>query len=246
MLLVDIGNTRIKWAQLQSGKLSAYGAALHVGQPVAQAWPPVWNDMPRPERIVVSNVAGPAVTESLRIYCQQQFRRAPEFVTPSAQAAGVINGYVEPAQLGADRWAAVIGAFARYGGPVCVIGCGTAITVDTVTREGRHLGGLIAPGLSVMPRALSEAAPVLPFEVGGEPVLFARDTQSAVGSGVRYAAVGFIERVVADIRTQQGGNVKLLLTGGDAEILQAWLRERFTLTPHLVLQGLVVLAEMRT
>ena len=246
MLLVDIGNTRVKWAQAHNGILSAHGAAAYAGKSVAQPWPPVWSGMPKPERIVVSNVAGPAVAARLRVYCQQHFALSPEFITPSARAAGVTSGYVEPAELGADRWAAVIGAFARHGGPVCVVGCGTAITVDTVSRDGRHLGGLIAPGLGVMQRALSEAAPALPAEAGAGSELFARDTRTAVTGGVRYAALGFIERVVAEIRAQQGAEIKLLLTGGDAERLQPQLRERFTLAPHLVLEGLAVLAEART
>ena len=246
MLLVDIGNTRVKWAQVHGGKLSAHAAAAHAGQPTARTWPVDWNAMPPPERIMVSNVAGPAVADSLRVHCQRQFRLAPEFLTPSARAAGVTNGYLEPAQLGADRWAAIIGAFAHYAGPLCVIGCGTAMTVDSVSRDGRHLGGLIAPGLGLMQRALSDAAPALPAEAGTQTELFARDTRTAVTSGVRYAAVGFIERVVAEIRAQQGAETNLLLTGGDAERLQPQLRERFTLAPHLVLEGLAVLAEART
>lgn len=242
-LLVDIGNTRVKWAQAQGRELSGHGAAMHVGQPPSQIWPAVWSDMPRPRRVVVSNVAGAAIAESLREYCQRQFRLAPEFVTPLPKAAGVTNGYADPAQLGADRWAAVIGAFNRYGGPIAVIGCGTALTMDTVSREGRHLGGLIAPGLGVMQRALSEAAPLLPAAAGGESALFAHDTRSAVTNGIRYAASGFIERVVAEVRAQQGMEIGVLLTGGDAETLQSWMRERFTLAPHLVLDGLAVLAE---
>lgn len=245
MLLMDIGNTRVKWAQAQGRELSGHGTAVHAGLPPAGIWPKVWAGLPRPQRIVVSNVAGRALAESLRVYCEQQFELAPEFVTPSSRAAGVSNGYLDPAQLGADRWAAVIGAFSRYGGPVGVIGCGTAITVDTVDGEGRHLGGLIAPGLAVMRRALAEAAPVLPADANGDSVLFARDTRSAVASGVLHAAAGFIERVVAEIRERQGAQVKWLLTGGDADALQAVLRERFTPAPHLILEGLAVLAEAR-
>ncbi|MBU6421827.1 MAG: type III pantothenate kinase [Gammaproteobacteria bacterium] len=245
MLLADIGNTRVKWAQAQGRELSGHGTALHAGLPPAGIWPKAWAGLPRPQRIVVSNVAGAALAQSLRVYCEQQFQLAPEFLTPSSRAVGVSNGYLDPAQLGADRWAAVVGAFSRYGGPAGVIGCGTAITVDTVNGEGRHLGGLIAPGLAVMRRALAEAAPVLPADANGDSVLFARDTRSAVSSGVLRAAAGFIERVVAEIRERQGAQVKWLLTGGDAEALQAVLREPFTLAPHLVLEGLAVLAEAR-
>lgn len=245
ILVVDIGNTRIKWACAQGHALSGHAAAIHAGRPLAQIWSSIGKDAPRPERIVASNVAGTAVAESLRAYCRQQFKLVPEFITPSPKAAGVTNGYTDPAQLGSDRWAAIIGAFGRYGGPLCVFGCGTALTVDSVSRDGRHLGGLIAPGLGVMRRALADAAPALPVEADGELTLFAHATRSAVSSGVCYAAVGFIERVVAEVRAQQGAETRVLLTGGDAETLQPGLRERFTLAPHLVLEGLALLAEAR-
>lgn len=246
MLLADIGNTRVKWALAQGRELSGYGVAMHLGRPSMEIWQSVWGDVPHPQRIVVSNVAGVTVAESLRDFCQQRFQLTPEFMHPSPQAGGVTNGYTDAAQLGADRWAAVVGAFHRYGGPVCVLGCGTALTMDTVNRNGRHLGGLIAPGLGAMQRALTAAAPALPSGTVRQPTLFARDTRTAVSSGVLYAAAGFIERVVAEVRAREGTGIKLLLTGGDAETLQPWLHERFTLAPHLVLEGLVVLAELRT
>ncbi|MDE1886568.1 MAG: type III pantothenate kinase [Gammaproteobacteria bacterium] len=246
MLLADIGNTRVKWAQAQGRKLSGHGVAMHAGRPPMEVWRSVWGDVLRPQCVVISNVAGAAVADSVRDYFQQQFQLIPEFMTPSSRAGGVTNGYADPAQLGADRWAAAVGAFSRYGGPICVLGCGTALTMDTVDRDGRHLGGLIAPGLGAMRRALSAAAPALPSDAAGQPALFARDTRAAVSSGVLYAAVGFIERVAAEVRAREGREIKMLLTGGDAETLQPWLPERFTLAPHLVLEGLAVLAELRT
>ncbi|MDE2139026.1 MAG: type III pantothenate kinase [Gammaproteobacteria bacterium] len=246
MLLADIGNTRVKWAQAQGRILSGYGVTMHAGRPPMEVWRSVWADVPRPQRVVISNVAGAAVADSVRDYFQQQLHLTPEFVKPSPLAGGVTNGYADVAQLGADRWAAAVGAFSRYGGPVCVLGCGTALTMDTVNRDGRHLGGLIAPGLGTMQRALFAAAPTLPTDGAGQPVLFARDTRTAVSSGVLYAAAGFIERVTAEVRDREGKEIKMLLTGGDAEILQSWLHDRFTLAPHLVLEGLAVLAELRT
>ena len=246
MLLADIGNTRVKWAFAQGRELSGYGVAMRARRPPMGVWRSVWGDVPRPQRVVISNVAGATVADSVRDYFQQQFQLTPEFMTPSSRAGGVTNGYADPAQLGADRWAAAVGAFSRCGGPVCVLGCGTALTMDTVDRDGRHLGGLIAPGLGAMQRALSAAAPALPSDATGQPALFARDTRAAVSSGVLYAAVGFIERVAAEVRAREGRGIKMLLTGGDAETLQPRLHERFTLAPHLVLEGLAVLAELRT
>ncbi|MGB9428992.1 MAG: type III pantothenate kinase [Gammaproteobacteria bacterium] len=246
ILLVDMGNTRMKWGLARSQEISGYGAAVHAEKPIAEVLKTAWAGLPSPQRILVANVAGVAVVENLQRYCQGHFKLAPEFVIPVQQAGGVTNGYHDPAQLGADRWAAVIAAYAKYGGPVCVVGCGTAITVDTVTRTGRHLGGLIAPGIGVMHRALAAATAALPGDQGNMIELYARDTRAAVTSGIVYAATGFVERATAEIRAQHGNNLSILLTGGDAERLQPLMQGRFTLEPHLVLEGLAMLAEPRT
>ncbi|MGH8282802.1 MAG: type III pantothenate kinase [Gammaproteobacteria bacterium] len=243
ILLVDAGNTRIKWAQLREGGISGHGAALHAAKPVNDVLMQAWAVLPRPERIVVANVAGESMAAKLSAYAREHFKLAPEFVIPTSQAGGVTNGYRNPAQLGADRWAGMLAARRRGLGPVCVIGCGTAITLDTLTRDGRHLGGLIAPGIGVMHRALSQAATAIVFEPDARVTLYANDTGSATTSGIVYAVAGCIERAAAQIRAQQGDETEFLLTGGDAEGLQPQLQGRFTLAPHLVLEGLAVLAE---
>ncbi len=246
MLLVDAGNTRIKWGLASEHGISNYSAFPYKGKPVHETLNQAWAKLQTPLRILVANVAGAELGENLANFCRQRFGRAPEFVQATAKACGVTNAYPQAARLGADRWAAMIGAHHKYKGPVCVVSCGTAITIDTLTREGRQLGGLIAPGISVMQQALADAVPVIPREPGDGPSLYARDTRTAVISGVLYAAAGFIGRATQEILAQQGEQTRMLLTGGDAERLQPMLEERFTLTPHLVLEGLAVLAREQT
>jgi type III pantothenate kinase len=243
MLLVDVGNTRIKWGQFHDLAISGHAALTYKDKSVNQLLTAAWAGLPPPDRILVVNVAGVSLADSLSDFCRQQFKQTPEFVLPVRQACGVTNGYERPEQLGADRWAAIIGAHHLYNsGPLCIVDCGTAITIDTVTHEGRHLGGLIAPGLGAMQRALVAAAPVIPAESGGRLTLYARDTRTAVTSGVLYAAAALIRHVTGEIRVQQGEHTKCLLTGGDAERMQSIVRGEFTLAPHLVLEGLGVLA----
>ncbi|MDE2346034.1 MAG: type III pantothenate kinase [Gammaproteobacteria bacterium] len=243
MLMVDAGNTRIKWGLATAGVLSAPGACTYKGLALAETLGQVWSGLQTPERILAANVAGAGLGGSLADFCRQRFGREVEFVQASAKSCGVTNAYAQPVQLGADRWAAIIGAHHIYKGPACVISCGTAITIDGVTGDGRHLGGLIAAGLTAMQQALADAAPVLPREVGGNHTLFAQDTQTAVTSGLLYAAAGFIERTTGEMRARLGEDTKLLLTGGDIERLRPLLHGRFTLAPHLVLEGLALLAE---
>lgn len=245
ILLVDIGNTRIKWGLLQNRALSGLGAAVHAGKPFPEVLTLVWAHLPTPGHILVSNVAGAAIADALDDYCRWHFKTTPEYVVSARQACGVVNAYEHPTQLGADRWTAIIGAYRRDGGPVCVIGCGTAITVDTVNHAGQHLGGLIAPGIGVMHTALAAAAAAaaIPAEPAGAITLYARETRTAVSSGIIYAAAGLIERVVSEIRIQHGSTMQVLLTGGDAEIVQSMVRQRSKIVPNLVLEGLALLAQ---
>ena len=243
-LLLDMGNTRIKWARLAAGKLGGQGAATHVDEDINHAFERVF-DGAAPKRVLASNVAGPILAKLLVELCEKRFGVKPEFLVPAAKACGIVNGYTDPQRLGADRWAAVIGAFHAGGGPVCVIDAGTAITVDAVDKQGRHLGGLIAPGPQTMRRALAGATAALRDLGEGELALLCKDTRSAVTSGGWYAAAGFIERIAALLKRELGPELKFLLTGGDAERLKELVNTPLTLAPDLVLQGLAVVAGER-
>jgi len=243
-LLLDMGNTRIKWARLEGGRLAGQGAATHADEDLNHAFERVF-DGANPKRVLASNVAGPLLGKALGELCEKRFGLKPEFLVPAAKACGVTNGYTDPQRLGADRWAAVIGAFHRSGGPACVIDAGTAITVDAVDKQGRHLGGLIAPGPQTTRRALAGATAALRDLGEGELALLCKDTRSAVTSGGWYAAAGFVEHIAVLLKQELGVELKFLLTGGDAERLKELLRTPMTLAPDLVLQGLAVLAGER-
>ena len=241
ILLLDIGNTRIKWARLEGTKLGPQNAAVHLEEELALVLHRVFEG-PAPKHVLASNVAGPLMGAALSELCSERYGLRPEFLIPAPESHGVKNGYKDPARLGADRWAAVIGAFRRYGGPVCVIDSGTAITVDAVDKAGHHLGGLIAPGPQTMRRALAGATASLRDNGEGEFGLFCRETRSAIGSGGWHTAAGFLERIHGLVREELGLETRFLLTGGDAERLNELVPGHFTLSPDLVLQGLAVVA----
>jgi type III pantothenate kinase len=175
------------------------------------------------------------------------FEVTPAYAVSSASAAGVINGYRDPARLGVDRWLALVGAFNRHGAPACVIDCGTAITIDAVARDGRHLGGVIAPGVQLMRHALVGATAGISDEPDETTTnVFAHDTRAAVAGGALNAAVGLIERVSEQMAAELGATVQRLITGGDAERLLSYLGQRYKLVPNLVLEGLAILAERQS
>ena len=244
ILLLDIGNTRIKWARLEGGRLGPQEARIHAGEELGPVLQQVFEG-PKPERVLASNVAGPLVAAAIRELCEDRYGQRPELLIPAPEACGVKNGYKDPARLGADRWAAVIGAFNHGGGPVCVVDAGTAITVDAVDAKSNHLGGLIAPGPQTMRRALAGSTASLRDNGEGEFALLCRETRSAISSGGWHTAAGFLERMHHLVGKELGSKTRFLLTGGDAERLAELVPGTFTLAPALVLQGLAVVAGAR-
>ena len=243
-LLIDAGNRRIKWTVLRGMKLGeAVSAQLDRDQP---ALPDALFAAGVPDGVLVSNVAGPRVSALLRERLSDRFGIEPRFVTASAHAFGVHNAYTQPGQLGADRWAAMIGAWAEHGGPVCVVDAGTAFTIDVIAADGAHLGGLIVPGLELMAGCLRAETSDLAalerasFATGTEGL--ARSTADALRAGPRLALAALIETTVARTERKLGADLRVIMTGGDAEDLQGALERATTYNPALVLRGLAEFA----
>lgn len=258
ILLIDAGNSRIKWACLVGGVVQAGDPIAHSGEAGdVHALSLAWAPLPRPGRIVAVNVLGAGFAELLTGWAEDTWGLDVEFVASQGTACGVVNAYREPERLGADRWVALIAAHHACDGPVCVIDCGTALTIDVLAPNGEHLGGLIIPGLAMMRRALVERTAGIRPGVGSgsgsgsgamhdaDAPLFARDTAGGVNSGTRYAIAAAIDRITADVRAAMDGDVRCLLTGGDAETVLPLLTGSYDHVPELVLDGLAILAGER-
>jgi len=248
-LLVDIGNSRIKWASLVRGKLGHHGNAERGQDPTTLAadLEQHWRKIKKPAAVMVSNVAGSGYADALTAWCSQHWEVEPRFVVATTNACDVTNAYTLPERLGADRWAALIAAHNLSTGPACVIDAGTAVTIDVLNANGVHQGGLIIPGLAIMRRALLENTealqPATETPASGDVSLLARDTQDGVNGGTLYALVAVIDRVVADVRTELGSEMTRIMTGGDAETLLPLLAGNYHHHPDLVLKGLAALTE---
>lgn len=251
ILLVDAGNTRIKWAGLENGALQS-GAALlrRGGADDIEVLSASWGGMSAPARVLVASVAGPGFRGLLTAWSRRCWGVEPEFICSQPEGFGVTNAYPDPRRLGVDRWLALIAAHRAHTGPVCVIDCGTALTIDAVAEDGVHLGGLIMPGLGLMRRSLLDntadirAAALEGVSPQGKALL-ANDTHGAVMGGTLYAAVAAIERIMRDLGEQIEGRLTCLLTGGDSDAILPLLSTNFELhhEPDLVLQGLAIVAE---
>ncbi len=238
ILAIDCGNTRVKWG-LHAG--TPQGAAVwsklgtvpmdQIGRLGAE-----WNALAQPQAIAIANVAGAGAGDALR-NALRRFEAEPEWVVARESQCGVNNAYADPAQLGADRWAALIGARHLHAGPSLVVSAGTATTVDLLAASGLFRGGVILPGIELMKESLAARTAGLALgrgEFAEEP----RNTADAIESGCLHAQAGAIERMFA--RLEPGG--VCLVSGGAALRIAGRLSIPVRVVENLALEGLVRIA----
>jgi len=240
ILLVDIGNSRIKWECWEGGRLSAEGSSLRPSQGLNEAFETMWMDL-APRRVVVSNVAGEEVAARLTSWCGERWTVIPQFVRTQAAGYGVRNGYEDYRQLGVDRWLALIAAWRRCQDSACVVDCGTAVTLDALSPSGDHLGGMIMPGLVLMRNSLLRHTEGIRTQDKGRVTPLACNTRDGVTAGSAYAVAGGVDRFVFELKARLD-EVRCIITGGDAECLLPFLTNRFESIRNLVLQGLAIVA----
>ncbi len=252
LLLIDAGNTRIKWALTTTatyagtgfdaetlGKWASSGVVERdaLGQLIE-----VWRGR-HVARVVLSNVAGEGMREQLDLLLLRAFGARPiaiEWFRPAPALAGVRNDYRNPLQLGADRFASAIGAHALYPGEALIVAtCGTATTVDAITPEGVFLGGMILPGLGLMASSLAKNTAQLP-QVGSRIDIvtpFADNTHDAIISGCVAAQTGAIRQALA-AHAVRYGEVRCILSGGAGSMLAPHIGHPTVQIDNLVLLGL--------
>jgi type III pantothenate kinase len=245
ILLVDIGNTRVKWATLTANTLSIQQAASYSDWDRAALESHVFALPIKPERIFVSNVGGDSIAQWTREIAQAKWSMAPEFIRSAASLDEVRNAYVVPEQLGVDRWLCIIAAFQMQRRAVCVASIGTAMTVDGIDARGQHLGGIIVPGPNLAIASLFRGTSDL--ETRSEsgtvrPALFADNTLGAIHQGVAHMLASIVDKSIVEMREQLGEMPTLLLTGGACDRVAPLLKASYSVIPDLVLRGLAFLA----
>jgi type III pantothenate kinase len=250
ILLVDIGNTFLKWSfceQLPPGSKAlapdhtiAFGRVLldEIGS-VMRAW----RTFAQPVQVIISNVAGTAVANPV-LRALEAWDNAPEpqWISSKQFQCGITNGYLNPRALGCDRWAALIAARAILGPRAAlVVCCGTATTMDLLTADGTFLGGGIMPGLGLMQRVLHQNTATLP-DAQGEYVDFPKQTVDAIASGCAHAQAGAVERMF-HLHQKDHPDLLCLISGGAARTLAPRLSMPSTYRENLVLEGLFQMAQ---
>jgi type III pantothenate kinase len=242
-LLLDLGNTRLKWAVAAADGWSARGAVAW-DDDVPVALKQAWNNVGPLERVLGASVVNEEREAQLADVVKQLFAQEVAWVRTPAEACGVRNAYAEPQRLGVDRFLAMVAAHAAGHAPCVLAGIGTALTLDALTADGQHLGGLIAPGPLLMQQSLLGATARVRPERPGAIRDVADNTADAVASGCWQAVAALIERFAKNIASQHpDGAQRLLLDGGDAEALLPLLGVPANVAADSVLRGLLVWAD---
>ncbi|MDX1635854.1 MAG: type III pantothenate kinase [Marinobacter sp.] len=235
-LLIDAGNTRLKWQLVRGETCLARGGGDLAGADLFQGASPHLGAL---TRVAVSTVASETACETLAARLKALTPAPVSWYWTEPARGGLTCAYEQPHTMGADRWHGLYAAWRRYGEAVAVLDAGSALTVDLVDAGGQHLGGYILPGRGMMLRSLRQDAARIGFaDSHAGSLLPGRSTTECVHHGLHWLWQGLVSRVEADCERLAIGRV--LLTGGDAPELQA-LGLKAELRPDLVFEGLAAI-----
>lgn len=236
-LLLDLGNTRVKWGIADTdGGVTAI-AAHDWDATLAATLRQAWERLPRPRGVWAASVVDADREAQVASALHESFGEVNWARTPSA-GCGVRMAYAEPQTMGVDRFLAMVAAHAEYQAPCVLASAGTAMVLDALTADGRHLGGLIAPGARLMQQSVRDATARVRPQSPGSVVMAAGNTADALASGCWHACAALVDRFAARMAAQLGGDPVLLLGGGDAEALAPLVEHAAILHPDAVLKGL--------
>jgi type III pantothenate kinase len=232
-LFVNIGNTAVHWAEEVDGQWSADGRiAWRDGDMLADT------GIDRPE-VIVACVSNPS-----RLPHFEASAPGPVQVVGRDFTGGIPVGYRDPGQLGADRLATATAAAHLHGIPCVVVSAGTCLTCEAISADGVLVGGAIAPGLPAYLQGLAAAVPHLPepeLQPGAEVALPGKTTEQNLVLGLYLSLAGAADRLATAVREAVGRDATLVLTGGDAGIVERFSLLQWRSDPLLDLEGLRII-----
>lgn len=256
-LLLDIGNTNLRWATYEGKVLGPTQSVRHAGA-VPLDLIAAWETLAPPRRVLIGNVGGESVGTAVYRVVRALWGIRAEPALVQGSCLGLRVAYADPGRLGVDRWLALLGAQGLQGGPALIVDAGTAVTYDLLLAGGQHLGGLILPGIEMMRAALLQGTRMPPMGLDPSPAVppaepWAIDTGSAVAAGGIQALGALTDRLYDRLLQRQdhqslgswscGSSPHVLLTGGDAERLAPAVGRPLRILPNLVLMGLARIAD---
>lgn len=251
-LLVDIGNSRIKWLLHDSDNNQFYaaGATLYNKVDLQILFDEHWGDLKIPSKVLVANVAGLPIEENLNAWVTKIWQLKTEYAQTGISSHGVHNAYSDPSELGVDRWMSMIAAWHKFQShkkAICIIDCGTATTMDGISKTGQHIGGVIFPGYTLMQKALIQNTSGINVTTTRKTIpsdTFYNTTKQGINSGCALATIATIDKLAELMKEHYGEQTIHLITGGNAQFFIDQLRDKFEYEPDLVLHGLAIFANL--
>ena len=253
LLAVNANNTNIKLALYRDRAQVASWRIATVSDRTADEYAILWQQLLDSKGYRFADVTGvavacvvPALVETLRRLCAEYLRLTPIEVGPGIRT-GMRILYDDPREVGADRIANAIAVYERFGGPAIVVDLGTATTFTVVSAEGDFIGGAIAAGIGTSVDALvTHAAQLRKIELTLPPQVIARNTITAMQSGIIYGFTDLVDGLIERMRRELGGTAAVVATGGFAELIAPECRCVDHIDPLLPLEGLRILYERNT
>lgn len=251
LLTIDIGNTNITLGVFEGDRLRATWRLATVHDRMPDEYGILLSQLLAHRHLAVEQISGvalasvvPTLTGVFREVSHGYLGHDP-LVVDAGVKTGVRIRYENPREVGADRVVDCAAVKAKYGGPACVVDFGTATTFDAITAEGDYLGGAIAPGIGIAAEALfARAARLYRVEIAPPPRAIGTNTVMAMQSGIFFGYVGLVEGMVARFRRELGEDMKVIATGGLAELIARETPVIEIIAPWLTLDGLRIVWEL--
>lgn len=239
-LLIDVGNTRIKWGLMGDDRVNYGGSFFYKQEPLEEMFAVHWGLL-SVDRVVISNVGGKTIGQCLTAWFLTNKKIEPLFLFAEKEAMGLTFAYTQAKTFGMDRFFAMLACWQEFNSAFVLLGCGSATTFDAVTEAGQHLGSLIAPGLYLQHAAMAGLANcAIPAELAAREHAFGKSTAEAITQGALQLIAGFFNFQQQEMKKQIHTNIQYVITGGDAEAIQPFLTFPVHYRPHIVLEGLRV------
>jgi len=251
LLAIDVGNTNLTLGLYEGDSLGPRWRLATDHERMPDEYGLQFVGLLTHEEQYVEDISGiclasvvPPLTSKIIQACNKYLNGDP-LVVDAGVKTGVRVRYENPKSVGADRIADAAAVLRLYGGPACVVDFGTATTFDAISKEGDYLGGAIAPGIGIAAEALFLRAAKLPrVDLQRPPFAIGRNTVHAMQSGLLFGYVALVEGMVERFRKELGNDMKVIATGGLAEILAVETDVIEIVAPWLTLDGLRIIWEM--
>ena len=251
LLAIDVGNTNLTLGLYEGDKLGPHWRLATDHERMPDEYGLQFLGLLEHAGLSIKNLTGislasvvPQLTQRVTQACREYLKQEPLIVDTGIKT-GIRIRYEDPKAVGADRVCDAVAVMHLYGGPACIVDFGTATTFNALTKDGEYLGGAITAGINLAADALfTHTAKLQRIDLQRPPSVIGRNTVHAMQSGLLFGYVSMVEGMVVRFRSELGSDMKVIATGGLAEIVAQETKVINFLAPWLTLDGLRIIWEL--